>query len=83
MSMTVIDKTAKTWFVNTAAFRMPHPTRPEVIFEPGIKYLIDQDEWMKGQPTIIPTDMSEDVEDKVLKPEQPQGPKIEKPAGTK
>jgi hypothetical protein len=73
----VIDKASTTLFVNVGAYRMHHPLRDHY-FEPGVKYLIDSDDWMAGQPTLVETDMAEDVTPKVQKPKQPNSPKIEK-----
>lgn len=64
----IIDKSATTWFIHTGAFRMLDPTTGH-IFEPGVKYKLEQSEWMKGQPTIKPTNEDEDVE--VLEPHKP------------
>lgn len=75
--MVIIDKAATTWFVNIAAYRMPDPTTGH-IFEPGVKYRIHETEWMKGQPTIEQTDMEEDVSEKVQKPKQPRGPRVDR-----
>lgn len=75
--MTVVDKDAIAWFVNTAAFRMNDPTTGHN-FDPGVKYRIHESEWMKGQPTIEATDMDEEVDDKVQKPKQPRGPRIDR-----
>lgn len=72
--MKIINEGAP-WFVNTAAYRMNDPSTGHN-FEPGEKYMIDQSEWMKGQPTIVETTMKEEVE--VQKPKQPRGPRIDR-----
>ncbi len=76
-TLQVIDKTVDTWFVNTAAFRMNDPTTGHN-FEPGVKYRLAQTDWMKGQPTILGTDMDEDVTDLVQIPQEPIGPRVDK-----
>ena len=76
--MVIVDKKATTWFVNTAAFRMNDPSTGHN-FDPGVKYRIEESEWMKGQPTIVATDMDEDVE--VQKPKQPRGPRVDRSEG--
>lgn len=73
----LIDKTAKTWYVHTGAFPLPHGTRPDLTFMPGVKYQVDLDKWMEGQPTLKLTDMEEEVE--IQKPEQPKLPRVDKP----
>ena len=74
--MKVINKGAD-WYVNTAAFRMNDPTTGHN-FEPGIKYQIDCSDWMAGQPTIEKTSFEEEVEDRVQKPKQPRGPRVDR-----
>ncbi len=78
-TLQIVDKDVDTWFVNTAAFRMNDPTTGHN-FEPGVKYRLAETDWMKGQPTIEATDMNEDVTEKILIPEQPKGPRVDKGA---
>lgn len=76
--MQIVDKKATTWFVNIGAYRMNDPSTGHN-FEPGIKYRIEQSEWMAGQPTIKETDMEEEVEH--LEPKKPRGPRVDRSEG--
>lgn len=60
----IIDKTKDAkWLVHLGAFRLVHPIREDkLIMEPGIKYKLVHDEWLKGQPTVKVTDEDEEVE---------------------
>lgn len=75
MELQTIDKDAKTWFINTGAYRMNDPTTGHN-FEPGIKYRIKESVWMTGQPTIVETDM--DLEHEIQVPKQPRGPRVDR-----
>lgn len=75
--MQVIDQTAKTWFVNVGAFRLPHPIREGVFFDPAVKYLVEEDDWMKTQPTLVETTIDGDTSDIQLHPSQPGSPQFD------
>lgn len=75
--MLIIDKTAKTWFVNVGAFRLPHPLREGIFFDPAVKCLVEEDEWMLTQPTLIPTTIDEDTSEIQLVPTQPGSPQFD------
>ena len=78
--MQVIDNTAKTWFINLGAYRLPHPFREGVFFEPGVKCLVDEDDWMRTQPTLVETTVEEDTSDRQLEPTKPGNPQFDKEA---
>lgn len=80
MEMKMIDQAAKTWFVNIGAFRLPHPFREGVIFDPAIKYLVEADDWIHSQPTLVPTTVDEDTSDVQMHPTQPGSPQFDKAA---
>ena len=77
--MVTVDKNGE-WFTNIGQFRMVDPTSGH-FFEPQVKYKIDRTEWIDGQPTIVETDMEEDVTGKVVVPKRPNKtslPKVER-----
>ncbi len=57
------------FYVNLAAFRLPHPERADkLVFEPGVKYKVIPDAWIKGQPALKETDLDEDTSSQQLYP---------------
>jgi hypothetical protein len=83
--MHILDK-GGDWYVNTSAYRMAHPTRRDeggnpLVFESGIKYKVNEDAWIKDQPTMKKTDMDEELAGLVQVAPQPKSPRVN--AGTK
>lgn len=81
--MQTIDKHAKTWFQNLGAYALPHANRTDVVFQPGTKYRIEADEWMLTQPTLVETDVDEDLDHLQLQPKAPGSPQFDKEADDK
>lgn len=54
--MKIIDKNAKSVLLNTGLFRLPYggsdAARQGIVFEPGVLYKVEEDDWTKGQPTL-------------------------------
>ncbi len=78
MEMKIIDSDATTWYTNLGAFRLPHPFREGVNFEPAVKYMVHVDDWMKLQPTLVETTVAEDLSEVQLHPKQPGSPQFDK-----
>lgn len=51
------DEDGNSWITNRGDFRMPHPTRVGLFFEPGQPTKVNTDAWIQGQPVLAVTDM--------------------------
>lgn len=65
-NLNIHDEDGDSWYTNTGAYRMPHPTRVKLIFEPGQMTRVNTDAWIKGQPvlTLTPDPLSPSKVDK-------------------
>lgn len=54
--MKIVDKAKEgaKWVINRALYPFAHPVREGVRFEPQVPTLIIEDDWIKGQPLIVP-----------------------------
>lgn len=51
------DEDGNSWITNRGEYRMPHPSRPGLAFEPGQPTKVNTDAWIEGQPVLAVTDM--------------------------
>lgn len=79
MQINVIDKGAG-FYVNLGAYALPHAFREGLVFHPGIKYQVEEDSWISGQPTMSKTTLDEDTTDAQLVAKTPGSPQFDREA---
>ena len=56
-SLSIYDEDGDSFVTNRGEYRMPHPSRAGLIFEPGQSTKVNVDSWIKSQPVLAVTDM--------------------------
>lgn len=71
-NLNIFDDDGEIWIRNIGDFRMPHPTRERLIFEPGQPTKVHGDDWISGQPVL------EEMDDPLAAPKKSKADKAEK-----
>jgi len=55
-NLNIHDEDGDSWYTNSGEFRMPHPTRVGLFFEPGQATRVNTDAWIESQPVLVVTE---------------------------